>query len=77
MDIFSVDFSINELSFIRQALDMVSISGKDAKFLANLQTRIESEIVEAQKILQKEEAKKSQELNQIIASEQAKSNKNK
>ena len=77
MDIFSVDFSLNELSFIRQALDIVSINGKDAKFLANLQHRVESEIADAQKMLQKEELKKSQELNQILANEQTKSQKTK
>ena len=36
MDLFAVDFSFNELQFLRQSLDLVSIKGTDAKFLANL-----------------------------------------
>ena len=34
MDIFSIDVTHNELTFLRQSLDVVSVSGKDAKFLA-------------------------------------------
>lgn len=75
MDLFCIDVTLNEMVFIRQALEIVSISGKDAKFLANLQAKMENEIAEVQKAIQKEEAKKSQELNNIIASEQTKSNK--
>ena len=41
MDIFSIDFTHNEIAFIRQCLDLPSISGKDAKFLANLQMKLE------------------------------------
>ena len=43
MDLFSVDFTLNELIFLRQASDVVSISGKDAKFLASLQNKLEYE----------------------------------
>ena len=62
MDIFSVDFSLPELVFIRQASDIVSITGKDAKFLANLQNKLESEIAQIQNIqdsIQKEELAKA------------------
>lgn len=51
MDIFSVDLTPNEITFIRQALDVVSISGRDAKFLANLQVKMEGEIAEIQRQL--------------------------
>lgn len=69
MDIFSVDFTLNELAFIRQSLDVVSISGQDAKFLAGLQIKVEQEIKEAQELLQQEEIKKKKELEQIVAAE--------
>jgi acid phosphatase family membrane protein YuiD len=46
MDLFSVDFNLNELIFMRQASDVVNITGKDAKFLANLQNKLEHEITE-------------------------------
>ena len=58
MDIFSIDVTHNELNFIRQALDTVQISGKDAKFLANLQVKVEQELINIQQMKQQEEQKK-------------------
>ena len=46
MNIFSVDFTPNELNFVRQALDLVTVKGTDAKFLAGLQLKLESELAE-------------------------------
>ena len=51
MNSFSIDFTLNELTFIRQSLEIVSISGKDAKFLANLQIKVEQEIQQIQTLL--------------------------
>lgn len=76
MDIFSVDFSPNELNFLRQALDLVTVKGTDAKFLAGLQMKLENELVEIQKILEQESTGKAQSLDQIIANDtQKNSNK--
>lgn len=69
MNIFSVDFTPNELNFIRQALDLVTIKGNDAKFLAGIQIKIENELVEIQKILEQESESKAQSLDQIIVHE--------
>jgi len=55
MDLFAVDFGFNELQFLRQSLDLVSIKGTDAKFLASLQIKIEAELVEIQKMLTQQE----------------------
>lgn len=66
MNIFSIDVTHNELVFIRQALDIVSVSGKDAKFLANLQNKIESEILQIQEMLSQEERIKQEQLQEII-----------
>lgn len=63
MDIFSVDFSLNELIFLRQSSDIVSITGKDAKFLANLQNKLEHEITEINNMMS---AKKTVELEKAI-----------
>jgi hypothetical protein len=52
-----MDFTPNELTFVRQALDLVSIKGTDAKFLANLQTKIEEELINLQKIAEEEAEK--------------------
>lgn len=70
MDIFSIDLSHTEIGFIRQSLDSVTISGKDAKFLATLQVKIEQELVQIDQMKRGEEQKKSEELQQILQQEQ-------
>ena len=65
MDVFSIDFTLNEINFIRQCLELPSISGKDAKFLANLQSKIEQELAEIQRL-------KEEELKKTIGAEQTK-----
>ena len=69
-----MDFTHNELAFIRQSLDLVTISGKDAKFLANLQVRIENELIQIEQMKREEEQKKTENLQQIISHEQTKNN---
>jgi hypothetical protein len=69
MDIFSVDFSPNELNFLRQALDLVTVKGTDAKFLAGLQLKLENELVEITKMLEQENTGKAKSLDQIIAND--------
>jgi hypothetical protein len=75
MDLFAVDFSFNELQFLRQSLDLVSIKGTDAKFLASLQIKIEAELVEKIKqyvpleIIQAEYTKDPDGRNYIVSSE--------
>jgi hypothetical protein len=69
MDIFSIDVTHNELAFLRQSLDVVSVSGKDAKFLANLQTKIETELLQIEQIKQAEEQKKRESLQQVLTQE--------
>lgn len=70
MDLFSIDVTHNELAFIRHSLDLVSISGKDAKFLAGLQIRIENELLHIERIKMEEENKKAQALENVISSEE-------
>jgi hypothetical protein len=73
LDIFSIDLTQNEIIFVRQALDLVTVSGKDAKFLANLQVKIEQELLDIEAQKRKEEQKKQAELQQIVQHEQIKS----
>jgi 16S rRNA G527 N7-methylase RsmG len=56
---------------MRQALDLVQISGKDAKFLASLQIKLENEYAQIQAIKAEEEAKKQAEL-QVIKTKEKK-----
>lgn len=55
-------FELQELSVIRQGLDLITISGASAKKMVALQDKVESAIVKAQK----EEEKKAKELQEII-----------
>lgn len=66
MNIFSVDFTVQELSIIRQSLDVITITGKDAKLIAGLQIKLESEIQEILRMIESEETKKKEELEKII-----------
>jgi hypothetical protein len=63
MNTLPVDFSLNELIFLRQSSDIVSITGKDAKFLTNLQNKLEQGITEINNMM---DAKNTVELEKVI-----------
>ena len=69
MNLFSIDLTPQEISTIRQSLDVVSIIGKDAKFLANLQNKLDSEILNIQQVIKQTEAQKQLELQQSLLAE--------
>jgi hypothetical protein len=75
MDIFSIDVTYNELLFIRQTLELPSISGKDAKFLAGLQIKLENELLQIEQMKQQAETEKQQALEAIMKAETPKSKK--
>ena len=56
MNIFSIDLTVNEIQLLRQSLDIISIKGTDAKFLSNLQIKLENELIQIQEILKQEES---------------------
>ena len=72
MNIFAVDFTQNELVFIRQSLDLVTIKGTDAKFLAGLQFKIEGELTEIQRVIEEENIIKVESFKQIQQAEDKK-----
>jgi len=72
MNIFSVDFSHAELNFIRQALETIPIQGRDAKFCASIQIKLEQELEEITQIIKAEEEAKMLGLQQIIQHEDTK-----
>ena len=75
MNIFSIDLTVNEIQLLRQSLDIISIKGTYAKFLANLKIKLENELIQIQEILKQEESKKQQDLQYIIEKEEKKSKK--
>jgi hypothetical protein len=72
MNVFSVDFTHSELNFIRQALETVPIQGRDAKFCASIQIKLEQELEEITRMLKSEEESKLLGLQQIIQHEEEK-----
>jgi len=75
MNLFSIDLMHGEIQLLRQSLDLISISGKDAKFVANLQVKLEQELMQIQEMLKQDETKKQQELQEVLAREEKKSRK--
>ena len=69
MDIFSMDFTLNEITFLRQSLDLVTIKGTDAKFLAGLQIKLEHELAEIQRMIEEENTVKVESFKQIQLAE--------
>ena len=72
MNLFSVDFSHAELNFLRQALETVPIQGKDAKFCAHIQMKLEQELEDIVQMIKAEEESKVLGLQQMIQHEEAK-----
>ena len=75
MDLFAIDFGFNELQFLRQSLDLVTIKGTDAKFLASLQIKIETELEEIQQMQLQQEIEKQAALQEIVEKEEKKAKK--
>jgi len=75
MDLFSVDFTLGELHLLRQSLDVITITGKDAKFVASLQTKLEMEAQAIQNMLQQAEAEKQLALAKVIEADKKKASK--
>ena len=75
MDLFSINLSTSELAIIRQSLDVITLNGKDARLLANLQSKLDEEIINVQQFLQQAESKKQLELKQALAIEAKKAAK--
>jgi hypothetical protein len=72
MNVFSVDFTHSELNFIRQALETVPIQGRDAKFCASIQLKLEHELEEITRMIKAEEESKMMGLQQILQYEETK-----
>lgn len=72
MNLFSIDFSHAELNFLRQSLETIPIQGKDAKFCANIQIKLEQELEEIIQMIKSEEESKNITLQQILENEEVK-----
>lgn len=69
MNIFAINLTPGEISLLRQSLDLITITGKDAKFVASLQIKLESELEQINTMMSKDSQKKKQELDELVAHE--------
>lgn len=69
MNIFSIDITIPEIQLLRSSLDVITISGKDAKFVASLQIKLEQEMQSIQQMIAEADEKKKKDLEQVMAQE--------
>jgi hypothetical protein len=66
MMVFSIDnLQMGEIRLLRQALDVIQITGKDAQYVANLQVKLESEMKQIEEFIKTEELKKAEGIEKI------------
>jgi len=59
MNLFTIEnLSVEEITVLRQSLNIIDIKGSSAQFIANLQLKLDSELGQIQQILQAEQSKK-------------------
>jgi hypothetical protein len=75
MELFSIDLTIAEIQLTRQALDVISIAGKDAKVVANLQYKLEDALQQIQNQLQAAERDKQIQLQKAVEAQAKKAAK--
>ena len=75
MDVFSVDLTLSELQVLRQSLDIITLTGKDAKFIAGLQSKLEHEITQVAEMQSQIALQKQVELQRVLEAEEKKAKK--
>jgi hypothetical protein len=59
MNLFTIEnLSLDEIAVVRQALNVIEIKGASAQFIANLQVKLDNEILQIKEIIAQEEQKK-------------------
>jgi hypothetical protein len=69
---YSIDLFPIEIQLLRQSLDVITVSGKDCKFVAALQQKLDHELSEIKKAQEVQSKQKSEELTAIIQHESEK-----
>lgn len=75
MDVFSIDLSVGDLNVLRHSLDVITISGRDAKIVANLQYKLEQELAQIQQMQAQVEAEKQSAFNKATKADARKAAK--
>ena len=66
MNLFTIEnLSLDEIAVLRQALNVIEIKGSSAQFIANLQVKLDNEILQIKEIIAQEEQKKQAGIGKI------------
>jgi hypothetical protein len=66
MNLFTIEnLSVEEITVLRQSLNVIDIKGSSAQFIANLQLKLDSELGQIQQMLQAEQNKKQAGITKI------------
>jgi len=63
------DLDLREIRTLRQSLDYIPLTGKDAAFIAILQGKVQQQIQQIEEYLRQEEENKHKALEEVIQSE--------
>jgi hypothetical protein len=69
---YPIELTKEEFGLLRQSLDLIQISGKSAKFVANLQDKLDEQLFQIDMNQKMEEAEKLEQLVAIQKKERAK-----
>ena len=73
MNLFTIEnLTLDEIAALRQSLNVIDIKGASAQFIANLQMKLDNEIIEIQNMLQSEEQTKLEGISKIEKSTKTK-----
>lgn len=59
---YSIELTKEETALLRQSLDLIQIMGKSAKFVANLQDKLDEQLFQIDMNMKMQEAEKLEEL---------------
>ena len=72
MIMYPIELSKDEFTLLRQSLDIIQIQGKSAKFVANLQDKLDEQLFQIDMNLKMQEAEKLEQLVDLQKKERAK-----
>jgi|688.fasta_scaffold698496_3 hypothetical protein len=72
MIMYPIELSKDEFILLRQSLDIIQIQGKSAKFVANLQDKLDEQLFQIDMNLKMQEAEKIEQLVDLQKRERAK-----
>jgi len=74
MNLFTIEnLSVEEITLLRQSLNVIEIKGNSAQFVATLQIKLDQELFQIQAMIQEQEKKKQAGIQKIEKATKAES----